>query len=368
MVLVQLNHAIAPRFRGRATLERSCRKATLAPMRLIWFAFAVLAVASLSAQDDMRHGTVQRIQVHGKGLEGNLEGDSPDRDVAVYLPPSYGTLGNRRYPVVYLLHGFTDNVDNWWGVKPHFVNVPAVMDQALAAGVREMIVVMPDAFTRYQGSMYSNSVTTGDWESYIAKELVAYIDTHYRTIARPEGRGLSGHSMGGYGAIRIGMKHPEVFSSLYLLSPCCMAVGNVRPNPQAEAIHDPAEVAKADFFTKAMLASAAAWSPNPKNPPLFLDLPFKDGEVQPRIVAKWQANAPLSMIDQYIPNLRQYKAIGMDAGRKDQPIGSTVEVLDKILNDYGIRHVYESYEGDHVNRVAERLEKTVLPFFAATFR
>src|SRR5438270_3198575 len=97
------------------------------------------------------------------------------------------------------------------------------MDQALSDGsTREMIVVMPDAYTRFKGSMYSSSVTTGDWEDYISQELVAYVDAHYRTIAAAASRGLAGHSMGGYGAIRVGMKHPEVFSSIYLLSPCCM--------------------------------------------------------------------------------------------------------------------------------------------------
>lgn len=333
-------------------------------MRLTTFVFLLAAACAVSAQDGARHGSVERIKVHGKTLEGNLEGDSPDRDVAVYLPPSYQTASTRRYPVIYLLHGFTDNVDNWWGVNKHFVNVPVQVDAAMAAGVKEAIVVMPDAFTRYQGSMYSNSATTGDWEDYVAGELVAYVDAHYRTIANRMGRGLAGHSMGGYGAIRIGMRHPEVYSSLYLMSPCCMSVGPVRANPRAEAIHDPAEVAKADFGTKAVFASAAAWSPDPKNPPFFLDLPYKNGEVQPQIVAKWQANAPLAMVDQYIANLRRYKAIGMDVGTRDGLIGGVKE-LDRILNDYGIAHQYETYEGDHVSGVAERLEKKVLPFFAA---
>jgi S-formylglutathione hydrolase len=326
------------------------------------------AAVGLSAQEAAHVGTVQRIHVHGKGLEGNLEGDSPDRDVAVYLPPSYETSRDRRYPVLYLLHGFTDSVENWWGVKQHFVNVPSVMDKAMASGVQEMIVVMPDAFTKYQGSMYSNSITTGDWEDYVAKELVAYMDTHYRTIANRAARGLAGHSMGGYGTIRIGMKNPEVFSSLYMLSPCCMAAATLRPNPQAQAVRDPAEVASLDFFTKAAFASAAAWSPNPQNPPLFVDLPFKDGEMQPQIVAKWQANAPLAMIDQYIPNLRQYKALGMDVGVKDQIIGSTVATLDKVLTNYGIKHEYETYDGNHTDHIAERLEKKVLPFFGENLK
>jgi S-formylglutathione hydrolase len=357
-----------PDARGCVSLELS-RSITLSPMRLTSFGLALVALVVGNAQDNdnLRHGTVERIQVHGKGLEGNLEGDSPDRDIAVYLPPDYHSAANRRFPVLYLLHGFTDDVDHWWGVKPHFVNVPAAVDRALAAGASEMIVVMPNAFTRYEGSMYSNSATTGDWEDYVAKELVAYVDAHYRTIANRTGRGLAGHSMGGYGAIRIGMKHPEVFSSLYLLSPCCMAVGNVRPDPRAEAIHTPEEVAKADFGTKAAFASAAAWSPNPKNPPMYLDLPYQNGEVRPEITAKWQANAPLAIIDQYISNLRQYRAIGMDAGSQDKGIAQTVQTLDRILNDYGIRHTYETYDGNHVNRIAERLEKNVLPFFATNW-
>lgn len=331
-------------------------------------AIGVLALTAAYGQSPALRGKVDWIKVHGKSLAGNLEGDSPERDVAVYLPPGYQKNTRTRYPVVYLLHGFTDNTDNWWGKNKHFVNVPEAIERSLASGVREMIVVMPNAFTRYQGSMYSNSATTGDWESYIAKELVAHMDKNYRTVANRSGRGLAGHSMGGYGTIRIGMKYPEVFSSLYLLSPCCMAPAAVRANPKAEAIQNPDEIAKADFFTKAMFASAAAWSPNPKNPPFFLDLPFKNGEVQPQIVAKWQANAPLAMVDQYISNLRQYSAIAMDAGSKDQPIAGTVETLHKVLNDYGIAHTSEIYDGDHLNRVAERLEKKVLPFFAGALK
>jgi len=174
---------------------------------------------ALFAQADVHRGTVERIKVHGQALEGNLEGDSPDRDVSIYLPPSYATEQNRRYPVIYLLHGYTDSDDLWFGSKPHFINVPTVTDKALASGTREMIIVMPNAYTAYQGSMYSSSPTTGDWEAFVTHDLVSYIDAHYRTIPEVASRGLAGHSMGGYGTVRIGMKNPEVFSSLYILTP-----------------------------------------------------------------------------------------------------------------------------------------------------
>jgi S-formylglutathione hydrolase FrmB len=246
----------------------------------------------------------------------------------------------------------------------HFISVPAVADKVFAGHTaREMIIVTPNAYTAFKGSMYSSSVTTGDWESFITKDLVAYIDGHYRTVASPAGRGLAGHSMGGYGAIRIGMKHSGIFSSLYLLSPCCMAP-SVSGNPRAEAVRSLQDVANADFGASAALASAAAWSPNPKRPPFFFDLPTKEGKPDPAILAKWAANAPLAMVDQYAYNLKSYRAIAMDAGNQDEPIAGTVRSLHEILTNYGIPHGFEIYEGNHVNHVADRVAGKVLPFFA----
>src|SRR5215469_16326942 len=229
-----------------------------------------------------------------------------------------------------------------------------------------MIFVTPNAFTRYQGSFYSNSVTTGNWEDYIVHELVPYIDSHYRTIPERASRGLAGHSMGGYGAIRLAMKHPEVYSSVYILSACCLGA-NINPQGQglaaAEAVHSPADVAKAGRGAVTMLAEAAAWSPNPKNPPFFFDLPSKDGQIQASAVARWAANAPLAMIDQYMPSLKTLHAIAIDVGDKDGLASSNKE-LSRILTDYGLTNTFETYDGDHTNRIALRVETKVLPFFA----
>jgi enterochelin esterase-like enzyme len=161
----------------------------------------------------------EHIKVHGKALEGNLEKDSPDRDVFIYLPPSYNASTAQRYPVVYLLHGYGLTAERWMP----FTKMAEAADKNIAAGsMKEMILVNPDAYTIYNGSMYSSSVTTGDWESYIADDLVSYVDSHYRTIANRASRGLGGHSMGGYGTIRIGMKRPDVFSAMYIMSACCL--------------------------------------------------------------------------------------------------------------------------------------------------
>ncbi|HEY5809068.1 MAG TPA: alpha/beta hydrolase-fold protein, partial [Povalibacter sp.] len=171
--------------------------------------FLLLAITTRAATPAAEAGEYQRVTVHGVSLEGNLEGDSPDRQVSIYLPPGYAKNPQRRYPVVYLLHGFTDTDTNWFGrTNQHFVHVPKAADAAYAAGVSEFILVMPNAFTKYQGSMYSNSAAVGDWETFVARELVAWVDAHYRTLANPASRGLAGHSMGGYGTLRIAMKQP----------------------------------------------------------------------------------------------------------------------------------------------------------------
>ena len=247
-------------------------------------------------------GTVERVKVHGTSLEGNLIGDSPDRDVSVYLPPSYAKDKKRRYPVIYFLHGYTDSDAKWFGLAgKHWIHLPQTLDKALAnKAVQEMIVVMPNADNAFFGSMYSSSVTIGDWETFVARDLVAFIDRHYRTLATAESRGLAGHSMGGYGTLRVGMRHPSVFSALYALSPCCLAPNTSVGDrwPRLNAVQSLADLAKADFGTKATWASAASWSANPAKPPFFADLPWKDGgEADPAIVAKWNANAPLVEVE-----------------------------------------------------------------------
>jgi enterochelin esterase-like enzyme len=313
-------------------------------------------------------GTVEQVKVHGKALEGNLEADSVERDVTIYLPPGYASEQARRYPVVYLLHGYGGRNDTF---TTRLANLPESEDRLAAAqGFSEAIVVMPDAFTLHKGSMYSNSPTTGDWERFIAEDLVAYVDEHYRTLVNRQSRGLAGHSMGGYGAIRIGMKRPDVFSVLYIQSACCLTA-NRNPRPEsmapAEAIKTREQAEKAaqapGFGASTNLAFAAAWSPNPRNPPLYLDLPVKNGKVRPEIVAKWVANAPLEMIEQYSSSLLKYYSIAIDVGTKDSLLASNRQ-LHETMTRLRIPHRYEEYDGDHTSGIRERIERNVLPFFS----
>jgi S-formylglutathione hydrolase FrmB len=318
--------------------------------------------------------TVEHIRIHGAALESNLEGDTVDRDVIVLLPPSYQKDTRRRYPVVYALHGYFIGAEQW----THEIHVPQTIEGAFAEGAREMIVVLPDSKTIYNGSMYSSSVTTGDFENFIAHDVVTYIDAHYRTIPQRTSRGLVGHSMGGYGASRIGMKHPDVFGALYIMSPCCMSPmtgGGPGPADQikeraiagekkAAAAKSPAELAaQSPGFAAVQFASAAAWAPDPKSPPLYFDLPTKDGVPVPEVQAKYAANAPLAFVDQYIGNLKQYRAIAIDVGDQD---GLRVDAgkLHNILDSYGIANTFEIYSGTHTSAVADRFQNHVMPFFS----
>ena len=311
-----------------------------------------------------RPDTVEHITIHGNALQGNLEQDAVDRMVLVFLPPSYSRERSRRYPVVYALHGYSIGAEQW----SQEIHVPQTIEGAFALGAKEMIVVLPDSKTVHNGSMYSSSVTTGDFENFIARDVVSYIDAHYRTIPNRNSRGLVGHSMGGYGASRIGMKHPDVFGSLYIMSPCCLSARGAGPANAANeealaAIKTAEDSAKLPFGLRAQLAAAAAWSPNPNNPPLYLDLPI--GPNQQPVLARWAANAPLAFIDQYIQNLRQYRAIAIDVGDQDNLKVDTGKLHD-VLTNYGIKHDFEIYPGTHTSNVAVRFQQNVMPFFSRT--
>jgi enterochelin esterase-like enzyme len=307
---------------------------------------------------------VETIKVHSREIEGNLLGTPADREVIVILPPSYGRERGRRYPVVYALHGYSISADQW--IKE--IHLPDTAEGAFAKGTPEMIIVLPSSKNAYNGAFYSNSVTTGNFENFIADELIEYIDAHYRTLARPESRGLVGHSMGGYGASRIGIRRAERYGALYLMSPCCQSASNARgltaeQVAQLQAVSSPEASSSLPFGLRGTLALAAAWSPNPAKPPLFVDLPVDEsGKERADILAKWAANAPLAFLDQYVWKVRRYRAIGLDVGDKDSLLGDT-RLMHEALRAQGIPSTFEVYQGDHTSHVAFRIQDHVLPFF-----
>lgn len=363
---------------NRAPLER--RSALL----LAHFCVSLLLALCVSTVAFSQQGRLVRETVHGPSLEKNVTNESADRMVSVYLPPSYDKETGKRYPVVYLLHGITDTDETWinpWGpAHAGWATIPQVMDKGIASGMfGEMIVVMPNELTNWGGSFYSNSSVTGNWEDFTARDLVSYIDGKYRTLASASSRGIAGHSMGGYGAIKLGMKHPDVYSVVYGLNPAVLGWAHdfSIENPAfayvlKKNVKTQEEALKGGLYPLAVIVVGQAFSPNPARPPLYVDFPFAlvDGKLQPSEPAfsKWQENLPTNMIEKYGANLSKLRGLRFDSGYEDEftHIPPTARALSSALTARGIEHVFEEYNGDHRNRLwgrTGRLATELLPYF-----
>ncbi len=318
-----------------------------------------------------RGGSLVTDRIHGVSLERNLLGDSPDRGMYVYLPPDYGKRTKTRYPVIYLLHGYNGPVGyrQWtdWDIRE-------VMDASIASGtIRPMIVVMPDGTGTYWGSFYTNSVTMGNWEDFITVDLVNHIDGKYRTVPNAASRGIAGHSMGAYGALKLAMKHPDIYGAVYGMSSCCTGkrdesfLKNKAAWDEIFAFRTVEDVAGASPLARRFLALSAAWSPNPANLPTFIDPPVKYVNGELRVVdevgARWAGNALIRIAEQNRPNLLRLRAIAFDVGTRDKLLNDNRR-FSEALKRLQVPHIFEEYEGDHNDMVAERFEMRVLPFFS----
>lgn len=193
------------------------------------------------------------------------------------------------------------------------MSLQSTMDELIQRGVaREMIVVVPNARNAYFGSFYANSTTTGGWENFIVRDLVAYVDAKYRTLSQAESRGIARHSMGGYGAIMLAMKHPDVFSATYAMSPCCLALEGDLDQSNAAWLQtlrtqskdelQPRFRSVAEFYQTAFVTLSAALSPDPDKAPLYVKFPFqeRDGRIVANdgVYAQWKSKMPLYLVDE----------------------------------------------------------------------
>ena len=328
-------------------------------LRKIVAALGLLAACAspAAAQEAAR---VNWTNFHSAALEGNLEGNDPQRGVYVITPPGYDEHPERRYPVVYFLHGY-------WAAAPaqqEGFRLHEAVDAAHEAG-NDVIMVMPDGYSRLRGGFYSSGPTVGDYESMVARDLVGWVDGNYRTIADPASRGLAGHSMGGYGTIRIAMKNPGIFSSIYMMSACCLPPMELTPESAAaiEAM-TPESIANAQFGELAGLSTLATWSPDPQDQStLKVDTGLRaDGTLDPLVNQRLAANSPMVLLPQYLPALNGLEAFAMDIGDKDFLLEGNAQFRAE-LDRFGVKYEFELYEGDHGNRIAERIRTELLPFF-----
>lgn len=313
-----------------------------------------------------RRGTVQVFPVESRVLAGNLPGDPHVRDLYVYLPPGYEE-GNERYPVAWVLAGFTGRGrqilnDGAWS--------PALndrMDALVASGkCGPMILALPDCFTHLGGSQYVNSAGLGRYEDYIVEELVPAVDERFRTLPGARHRGVIGKSSGGYGAITLGMKHPETFGAVACHSgdmffEFCYtrdfgpALRRFRKAGGVAAWYEKfragPRMRNEDHAPLDTLAMSACYSPNPFAPPAFADLPFdlETGAPRPEVWARWMEHDPLRMVDRYADHLRQCRLLFIDCGTEDEfflELGA--RQMAAKLKALGIAHEYQEFEDGHM--------------------
>lgn len=315
-------------------------------------------------------------------LAGNLLGDPTRQPAWIYLPPDYDEEVDRRYPVLYLLHGVLDGPTVW--IEPVYqgMTIQFTMDSLIGAGrVREMIVVIPNGRNAYGGSYYRNSATTGNWGDAIARDLVAHVDRRYRTIPEAAGRGIAGHSMGGYGAIHLGMLHPEVFSVVYGINPCCLCCLESDVSPEdttqiwwrLDEFRSSDELWAAldrdDFWPIVVVAAAAAFSPAPERPPLYVELPVRvEGgrAVRTDAFERWEESNPVANVALRAEALRSLRGLAFDSVFDDEfaHILPSTQALSDSLVVHDVPHRYEVYEGDHRNRMRERMATVILPWIS----
>jgi len=323
------------------------------------------------ARPDVRSTTLE-----SAAIGRNLVDEPPDQKVLVFLPPTYDREPNRRFPVIYLLHGVGDDPEIWdraW-------NLMDLLDGLMRAGtLAEMIVVMPNGRSQFLGGYYMDSPVTGGWATFIKSELVGWVDSTYRTIAKRESRGVIGLSMGGFGAIQMAMRASDVFSVVYAMSPCCLdfvedaGYGNIAGWRGALSFRTLADVRAAlrqgALYPVALYAFTAATLPSPNRPPLFVEWPVqeRDGELLPSpLWDRWRAEAPARQVSRFAANLRSLTALGLEYGIDDQfahiPPATTAFVQQ--LAAARIPHRLEVFDGDHRNRFRARMASRVLPFVA----
>lgn len=317
--------------------------------------------------------------VHFTSLDGNLLGDPSDRRVIIYLPPSYETDLLKRYPVVYLLHGgMTDNLiwsgksfNNYFGD----FNLKVLLDDLLSQNkISEMITVMPDSNTTFMGNWYVNSKVLGNYDDYIAQELVDYIDKNYRTLAQRESRGIGGHSLGGFGAINLATHHPEVFSACYGHESSALRFEEFGPFNRANQIaYDVFANRDWDTFNKANpsfkinFLTPATFSPDINAPPFYgtwLWTKDKDSfKLNESVWKQWKAFDPSNLVEHRKDKLLRLSAIKFDGATKSGTIPGA-NIFQEELKKAGISHEFETFDGGHFDCIVPRMEFGILPFFS----
>jgi S-formylglutathione hydrolase len=362
-------------------------RSAIACTRPSLFAVLILGILVMACKPSAVRAAsdVTVVTIHSVALENNLLGDPPDQKVAIYLPAEYAQRSNQRFAVLYFLHGFDDTPVPEVGQV-----VQRIIDPLIAAHhLRPFIVVVPNGLNRFHGSFYTNSSVTGNWEDYVARDVVQFVDSHYRTLPNAEARGISGHSMGGYGALWLAFRHPDIFGSVYAMSPCCTALdADLGPGSdvwtRAAAFKSVSDLDSSlprgtwsptfarDLLPVVGVAMSAAFAPQPDAPPFFGDSPFRAGprgeqQPDPHALAAFQTHILTTALPSLVQNALRLESIFIEYGAEDEfthiPVGA--RTLSAAMAQAGIPHTLETYTGSHGSRAVERIRDSVLPWFSS---
>ncbi len=309
---------------------------------------------------------VTTIPFISESLRGNALDISIEREVIVVLPPSYKNTPKKRYPVLYVLHGLGGKAQSWFSDEKGQPNLQRALDKLYANKViEEMIVVVPDSYNDlFLGGWYSNSSAGGNWEDYIIKDLLPFIDNNYRTTDHREGRGIAGHSMGAYGSFKLGIKHSELFSAIYAMStPLVTEYGFNYINSDVDftAINETYTKPQNDWgwLDGFYYSLNIMFSPSDKKP-FYTQLPVSEKQVM-----NIKANTLSYELIRYQDQLREMQpVIKIDVGSQDTMLINESREFTALLTKQGIKHQYNEYEGGHGDQLPRLAEQQIFQFFS----
>jgi S-formylglutathione hydrolase len=371
-------------------------------MKILKYSALVLALSFSCFPSQQPADRLIQKTIPAPSLANSLFDTPAEQPVIICLPPSYHT-SKARYPVVYFLPGFTTDVTEMIDGTFQGLNILTAMDSLVTGGkIREMIFVVANGRNFLGGSFYVNSPVTGNWEDFIAKDVVHFVDQNFRTLADASSRGIAGSSMGGFGAVNLGMRHPEVFSAVYSLSPGLFDEDGLTDQgmfvPEDKIVRylakqeefdamPPAEAKQAfkafiaelygarsmlQYFWAFSYAYGAAISPNPEKGVPYIDYPYiqsGDGLRLNREILQNYINGFGGQADKvraYKDNLLKLKGLTIDIGKNDpyRWIVQGSRHFAQLLQRANIPHELREHDGGHEDRLRERIENYLLPFFS----
>lgn len=313
----------------------------------------------------MRKGTVQNVEFESKLLANNPLGDPVVRRLPVYLPPSYYN-NSIDYPVVFCLAGYTGGARSWFNFQAWIPSIDERVDELIAHGMPEMVLIFPDCFTKLGGSQYRDSIAVGPYRSYVLREILPYVEKNFRLKKDRRFRAVMGKSSGGYGAITIAMEHPDLFSAVACHSgdmyfeyayqsefpTACRRLAQMGGvEGFFKEFDEMRKTKKEDHALLDTVAMSACYSPN-RDAPHFIDLPFdlRTGELKADVWKRWKEKDPVEMLRQNPLCLKDFGYIYLDCGKRDEyalDIGARIFTAD--LEKNGIPFTYEEFDDGHFN-------------------